>query len=138
MTKLVPIKPLRFAVSLLLCALAGCGGSNAPGPPSTISDLSITPSSATVGTTTTFTGTLHLTDPSGDESEIDGTITPPGGQPQAFQPTMLQGALGQKSVPVEFIVAFSPPLAGSYQVSVYIKDADGQPSNTLTTTITAK
>ncbi len=39
---------------------------------------------------------------------------------------------------VEFIVAFSPPTAGSYQVSVFIKDADGTPSNTLTTTITAQ
>jgi hypothetical protein len=138
MNRLLPIAHLRFAASLLLCALAGCGGSKTDGAAPTISNLSIAPNDATVGTTTTFTGTLILSDPAGEESEIDATITLPGGQAQTLPPTPLQGATSLMSSPVEFVLAFAPPTAGSYQVSVFIKDSDGESSNTLTTTITAK
>jgi hypothetical protein len=137
MNDLLRIQPVRLATSLLLCALAGCTAKTASGP-TTISDLSISPATATVATQTTFTGTFELADPGGDETEIDATIALPGGQPMALPPTMLQGNTGATVSPVEFLLPFAPPSAGTYTVTVFIKNSDGTSSNTLTGTITAQ
>ncbi len=121
----------------LLTALAACGegGSSVPAP--TISDLYLAPSAVSVGELDTLTGTLLVTDVEGDASELDGTITLPGGQAQALPPTPLQGASGLMAATVTFTLDLTPPVAGTYQVSVVVKDAEGQSSNTLTTTLDA-
>jgi hypothetical protein len=138
MNRLLPIEHLGLALCLSLGTLVGCGGSGGAVVPPTISDLVITPSTATVGTTTDFTGTLTLSDPEGDESTIDATITLPGGQSQTLPPSALQGVSGQKIAAVDVVLAFSPPTAGNYVVSVVVTDADGVASNALTATITAQ
>lgn len=127
---------LRFAAPLVLCTLAACGGSS--GSPPTISDLMISTDAIEVGEENTLTGTLVLSDPAGEESEIDATITLPGGQSETLPPTSLQDADGQMNATVDFAIIVAPPAAGSYGLSVFVKDSDGKSSNALMTTLTAQ
>ena len=135
-----PTGTLRFASPLILVALAACGGgsSTPSGPAPTISNFAITPATASVGKSNTLLGTLIVTDADADASEVDATIVLPTGQSQALPPTPLTGAAGNTAEVVQLAILLMPPVAGSYQVSVVVKDAEGLPSNTLTATIVAQ
>jgi hypothetical protein len=134
MSETLRIQRFRFALPLLLCSLAACGSSTTP----TIANLSIKPPTASVGTANTLTGTLIVSDADGDETEIDATITPPGGQPQAIPSTFLQGPTGLTSASIKFTMILTPPAAGNYVVAITVKDMEGMPSNTEIATIVAQ
>jgi hypothetical protein len=136
MTETFRIQRFRFALPLLFSTLAACGGSSGAAP--TISNLSIKPSTVSVGTASTVTGTLVVSDGDLDETEIDATITLPNGQSQALPPTVLQGAATQTSAAIQFAMLIDPPTAGKYVVSITVKDMEGMPSNTEITTIIAQ
>lgn len=118
---------------LFFVATACTDDSSAP----EISDLTATPSSMTVGQQVTVSGTLVFEDPDGDLAQLGGELTLPDGRVQPLQMTDLLGVGDMKSGTLGWRMTVVPPSAGTYTLTLWLTDGDGNESNRLAATATA-
>lgn len=122
---------------LLVAALASVGCADDAGTPPQIANLTASPSTAPVGTTTTVSGTLTFTDRDGDLASLAVTVTLPDGAAQELPPTPLQNVASRTEGSVAWAVLLTPPSAGRYDLAIALLDDADNASNVLTTSITA-
>jgi N-acetylneuraminic acid mutarotase len=120
-------------VTLVACGGGGGGSSSTPtGAAPTISNLQYSPQSAYASTTPTiFTGQLNFTDPDGDLASATLTVLGSGGAVVSMVTTPIQGAAGVTSGALQGSVNAALPAADNYSLQVYVTDARGLRSNTL-------
>jgi hypothetical protein len=129
----------RFvAISFLSTSIffVGCGG--APPTPPQIDQLAYDPALISVGKQTNITGSLAFIDDSGDIHELDASIQLPSGQVQPFPPTPVAGVSGVKAGALNFALSVALPVAGRYQLEVWLVDDAGGDSNHLTGIVEAR
>jgi hypothetical protein len=118
--------------TLLLCsclALAACTSDDSTAPK--ISSLTFSPSSLPVGQQSTISGTLAFTDPDGDLDQLGVEITLPDQSKQALPMTDLQNVGTMTEGTIGWALLIAPPAAGTYHMSLWITDVDGNASNHL-------
>lgn len=98
----------------------------------------ITPTSVDVGKVAQLSGSATAEDVDGDLDSISVTVALPNGQPSALPAQKIANAAGQKSAPIQFLVALQAPVAGEYTLSVSITDKAGNESPKLAVKLTAK
>ena len=125
---------LAAAIAPFLSLLVACTDDSAS---PTISDLTATPSSMTVGQQATVSGTMVFDDPDGNLEQLGAEVTLPDHSVQALPMTDLIGVGTMKTGTLGWRMAVIPPMAGEYKLSLWLTDADGNESNRLETTATA-
>jgi hypothetical protein len=121
---------MRTAILLASClALAACTSDDSTGP--TISNLTMSPTSFTVGMQTTINGSVKFTDPDGDLDQLAVEVTLPNQTKQMLPMTDLQNVGTMTDGTIAWALIFVPPSAGTYQMSLWVTDADGHLSNKL-------
>jgi hypothetical protein len=124
---------------LLSCvlSLAACGTDDDDAAP-TISNLSFTPATITVGQQTTLNGTFAFTDPDGDAMNLAVELTLPDQSKQALPTTPLQNVGTMTSGSIAWALIVTPPSPGAYKLALWILDANENESNQLEGTITVQ
>jgi hypothetical protein len=122
-------------MSLLLAALAACATDDGTTP--TISDLTASPTTMTVGQQATVGGTMLFEDADGDLVHLAGEIVLPDNTVRALAKTSLAGVGTMTSGTLAWQMIVVPPMAGNYTLSLWVIDADGHESNHVDTTATA-
>ncbi len=128
----------RFAGGAAVVALVACGGGGGGGgstPSATapsISNLQYSPQSAYASATpTVFAGQLNFADPDGDLASATLTVVGSTGAVISTVTTPIQGASGITSGALQGTVTAALPAADIYALQVYVTDARGLRSNTL-------
>lgn len=128
----------RLAGSAAIVTLVACGGGGGGNstPPSatapTISNLQYSPQSAYASATpTVFSGQLNFADPDGDLASATLTVVGSTGAVISTVTTPIQGASGVTSGTLQGSVTAALPAADTYALQVYVTDARGLRSNTL-------
>jgi hypothetical protein len=127
----------RIGLGLLAAALAACGGGDggggsAPATAPTISNLQYSPQAVYVSTTPAiFTGSISFSDPEGDLASATITIVDSGGGTVSTALTPVQGATGVTSGTIQGSITTAVAAAGNYTFQVFVTDARGLRSNTL-------
>lgn len=115
---------------LLLClALTACASDDSTAP--TISNLTFSPSSLPVGQQTTVSGNFGFTDPDGDLDQLGVEVTLPDQSKQSLPMTDLQQVGTMTDGTIAWALIIAPPSAGTYHLSLWITDGDGNTSNHL-------
>jgi hypothetical protein len=120
-----------------LLSLAACG-SDDDGTAPAISNLAFTPTTLTAGLQTTLNGTLAFTDPDGDLADLGVELTLPDQSKQSLPMTPLQNVGTMTSGTIAWALIVTPPTAGTYQLELWIVDAEDHASNRLGGTITVQ
>jgi len=119
----------------LAAALVACGGGGDSGPSGTaptISNLQYSPQAAYASASSAmFTGQLAFSDPDGDLSSATLTIVNSGGATVSTSAIPIQGAAGATSGVIQGSVVASLTVADNYTLQVFVTDARGLRSNTL-------
>lgn len=128
-----------FLATALLLALSACG--NDLGTPATISELTITPGTISGASPETLVLQFHFEDPDGDPLEV--LLDVRRGTTSLFsRNTMLTPTGGNsRSGILNVVVSFpsgAPLEAGTYDIDVRLRDANGNDSNKLTTQVTVE
>jgi len=118
------------------CSSENGGGDTGSAP--TITDLSLSPGEVEAGKATALSGTVGIDDSDGDVAQIGVEVTLPNGTKQSLPKAPAQAAGGVKEGQLALAMAFGPPSAGAYELTVFVVDSKGHESNRLTTTINAK
>jgi N-acetylneuraminic acid mutarotase len=126
----------RIGLQCFLAAvLAACGGGGDSGPSGTapsISNLQYSPQAAYASAASAmFTGQLAFSDPDGDVSSTTLTIVNSGGATVSTTAIPIQGAAGATSGVIQGSVVASLAVADNYTMQVFVTDARGLRSNTL-------
>jgi hypothetical protein len=128
---------MRTIILLASClALAACTSDDSAAP--TISDMTYSPMSMTVGVQTTISGTIKFTDPDGDLDQLAVEITLPDQSKSMVPMSDLQNVGSMTSGTIAWALIAVPPTAGTYRMSLWITDADGNLSNKLEGSATAQ
>ena len=126
----------RFAFpGLMLIALTACGGGGGGPPPAppTISNLALNQTSVSQSSgTTSVPGSFQFTDPAGNLASFTVTVLDSSGKQVSTAITQLQGASGKTSGTVAGTVQFVASTPGVFTIQIYVADAGGAKSNTLT------
>lgn len=119
--------------ALVACGGGGGGGSSTPSATApTISNLQYSPQSAYASATpTVFAGQLNFADPDGDLASATLTVVGSTGAVISTVTTPIQGASGVTSGALQGSVTAALPAADTYALQVYVTDARGLRSNTL-------
>ena len=119
----------------LAAALVACGGGGDSGPSGTaptISNLQYSPQAAYASASSaTFTGQLAFSDPDGDLASATLTIVSSGGATVSTTAIPVEGAAGATSGVIQGSVVASLTVADNYTLQVFVTDARGLRSNTL-------
>ena len=122
-------------LAALVLVLVGCGSD---GSAPVVTDLVVGPLTVPVGTATAITGTIRFTDSDGDVDQIAAAVTFAGARtevgPANIQPS--PGDVKEGSVAVG--LSLSPPVAGTYELEVWLLDESDNKSNKLTVSVTAQ
>jgi hypothetical protein len=118
---------MRTAIAL--CCLFACSSDEGVAPE--ISNLTFTPTTITVGTQSTVTGSIQFTDADSDQSQIGIEVELPDQTRQSIPKTDLQGVDGQSEGTIAWAVLINPPFAGTYRFFLFITDAEDHESNRL-------
>ncbi len=135
--------PLVTALRLVTLWLVGtlslfaCGDDPVGEPIPEIKNLSFTPTTLAVGTATTLTGGVDYTDSDGDITGFYLKVTAPSGAVDEAGLIKTGDASDKGGGRVSFTFALSAPLAGHYQIELWVVDAKDQASNHLTATLEA-
>jgi hypothetical protein len=121
---------------LLFTFLAACTSDDSSAP--TISNLTFSPSSLSVGQQTTVSGTLAFSDPDGDLDQIGVEVTLPDQTKQTVPMTNVQNVGAMTEGTLSWAVIITPPAAGTYRLSLWITDAVEHESNHLDAVATAQ
>jgi hypothetical protein len=115
-----------YAAALCGLVLAGCSDD-----PPTIRMIQYSPNAALVGVMSTINGQVSFTDPDGDISQSQVTLTDPTGASVTSSMTPItdvnQGPIGM----VPFSIDFTPGIAGNWTFNFWIIDLQGRSSNVL-------
>lgn len=128
-----------FLATALLFAFSACG--NDLGSPAVISELTVTPNTISAATPESLVIQFRFADPDGDPLEVlldvrRGT-TPLFSRNAILTPTGGNSRSGILSVVVSFPQSESLE-AGTYDVDIRLRDANGNDSNKLTTQVTVE
>lgn len=126
---------------LLAAFLIGCGGggNGGGGHPPAISNLQVSPPSASVGAgggTFVVNGTIDVTDSGGDIARLQLTTFDPTGTQVGNLSIPLSGLSGVQSATLNASITFSTAAAGVFTYKVQVFDAAGSGSNILQGTFT--
>lgn len=136
-------RPRLPLLLLLTAALTACddGGDDddtdagANGTAPTISALTLDPATVPRGAATNVTASLRFVDPDGD-IELGHVALMLSGQTQTLPPVTVQNVAGLTEAEVLLLLRFQPPTTDPIEVEVWLTDAAGNLSNTLTTELT--
>jgi hypothetical protein len=121
---------------LVVCSgPGGCGQDSEPAPPE-IHGLSL-PQSTTLldsGDEAIY-GFFEFEDPNGDAQRVVFEVELPDGTVDEVEPMSVAGLEGRPSGTVSFSLVYSRDTTGRYDLTVWLVDAAGLPSNALTGTI---
>jgi hypothetical protein len=126
-----------IGISLFAAALAACGGGDggggsAPTSAPTITNLQYSPQAVYVSSTPAFfSGSLSFSDPDGDLASATITIVDSSGATVSTASTPVQGAAGVTSGTIQGSITAAVATAGSYTLQVFVTDARGLRSNSL-------
>lgn len=131
---------LRGLASVLLALslavlTAGCGDDPDAGTAPTISDLTYSPSSGTVGTQINVSGQFYFEDLDADVSGLGVELELPDGSTQSLPTTAPQGTRGVNAGTIMFALAIIPPTAGTYTFEIWLTDDGANASNRLSGTL---
>jgi Kelch motif len=124
----------RIEVLVLAAVVTSCGGGGGSSPATapTISNLQYSPEAVYVSTTpATFGGSISFSDPEGDLASATIAILDAGGGTVSTVSTPVQGATGVTSGTIQGAITAAISVAGQYTLQVYVTDARGLRSNTL-------
>ena len=122
--------------TLLLClALAACTSDDGTAP--AIANLTFSPNALPVGQQTTINGNFTFTDPDGDLDQLGVELTLPDQSKQSLPMTDLQNVGTMTDGTIAWALIVAPPAAGTYHLSLWITDSDGNKSNHLEANATA-
>jgi hypothetical protein len=125
----------HFAIASALALVSACAADDSASP--TISDLTASPSSMKVGQQVTVSGTLVFEDADGNLDQLGAEITMPDGTVRPLAMTDLLGVGDMTNGTLGWQMFVVPPTAGTYKLSLWLTDHDGNESNRLETTATA-
>lgn len=122
-------------VALVLFTLVGCGGD---GSAPVVSNLAVGPLTVPVGPATAITGSIRFMDSDGDVDQIAAAVTFAGTRtevgPETIQPSPGDVEVGSVAVGL----SLAPPVAGTYELEVWLLDEADNKSNKLTVSVTAQ
>lgn len=122
---------------LVAAAMTACGGGGSGGPPPTppsISNLALSQTSAAEGSGTVLIfGNLQFSDPGGNLATFTVSVLDAGGNQVSTSTTPVQGTSGETSGTLGGTVQVVAGAPGVFTIKVYVTDADGEKSNTLST-----
>lgn len=124
---------LQCFLAAALVACGGGGGDSAPAATApTISNLQYSPQAAYASASSAmFTGQLAFSDPDGDLASATLTIVNSGGATVSTTAIPIQGVAGVTSGVIQGSVVASLAVADNYTLQVFVTDARGLRSNTL-------
>src|SRR5688572_10897000 len=106
---------MRTTILFASClALVACTSDDSTAP--TISNLTYSPSSVTVGQQATISGTLAFVDPDGDLHQLGAEITMPDNSKQELAMVNLQNVGSMTDGSLSWALIVVPPMAGTYQL----------------------
>jgi hypothetical protein len=118
----------------LFLSLAACAtDSTSP----TISDLTSSTSTMTVGQQATVGGTLTFEDPDGDLAQLAGEIRMPDDTIHAIPNADVRGVGSLTTGTLGWQMFVVPPMAGTYTLTLWVIDEEGNESNRVETTASA-
>jgi hypothetical protein len=123
------------SIRLALCLSFAACATDSTSP--TISDLTSTTSTMTVGQQTTVAGTLRFDDPDGDLALLAGEIRMPDATTHALQSTDARGVGSLSTGTLGWQMLVIPPMAGTYTLTLWLTDEEGNESNHVETTAIA-
>lgn len=118
----------------LLCALVlanGCDEAEETGAPPSLEAFTLDAADVVVGAPSTLRGTLELTDPDGDVTEAELTLLEPSGA-EGTMATPIAGVAGRTEATVGLQITVLAPVAGTYEVTAVLLDAEGNASEPRT------
>jgi len=130
--------PKKVLHAITAVALLGACSSEDPGDAPTLANVTLDQATMEVGSQNVVTGTLDFSDPDGDVLEAGIEIVLPNGSRQALPPTPVASAEGLLEGTVALTLAIVPPMAGSYDLEIWLIDSGENDSNRLTVALTAE
>ncbi len=110
----------------------GCGDDDSDsGTAPTISNLTHDATTLTLNEQGLIMGSFGFTDPDGDADLMQIDIMMPNGQPVAVPDTVLTGVDGLTAGTINWNLTLTPPLAGTYDITLRVVDVEGNVSNEL-------
>jgi len=128
---------LRFALILGLALSASALGCAEPETqPPVLSELSMSSSTLMAGSLGTISGQFRFRDPEGDALELNAKVITADGVEYPFAPFAPASLAGIVDGTITFELQINLPAPGTYTVELWLRDADGNDSNTLSAPIT--
>lgn len=126
------------AVAALLLSVAACGeeSSDSTGAAPTISELTLTPDTITVGTATRLDGQLQFEDADADVRFLAVELRPAVGPAQRLPDVAVQGSAAAGRV--DFLLMLQVPAPAEVKIAVWLVDAEENESNTLEAQVVAE
>ncbi len=124
----------RSMVCFLLCAgllASGCDEPDDAGTPPALRSFTLDATEVVVGTPSTLRGMLQFADPDADVTEAELTLVEPSGT-EGTLTTPIVGAEGRTEAAVGLQVSILAPVAGTYEVTALLLDAEGNLSEPVT------
>ena len=109
----------------------GCDAPEDSGTAPSLDAFTLDAADVVVGTPSTLRGTLELTDPEGDVTEAELTLLEPTGA-EGTMATPIAGVEGRTEATVGLQVTVLAPVAGTYEVTAVLLDAEGNTSEPRT------
>jgi hypothetical protein len=130
------------AIALLTAPLPGCTsdatGEAEEGSPPTLVDVTLDKTEIAVGALETVKITIAYADADGDIAKMGEQLVTPSGTSQSPNILDLGEAAGQKKGTYAFALQIAAPAEGAAEVSFWLIDQQGNESEKVTRTITAK
>lgn len=118
--------------------MVACGSDEETSVAPSISGIAWDTTEVTAGQMKTLKSAVTVVDPDGDVSEFQTALGPKGGALQEFPAQSSGGMDGKYNTSGGLQVTVGIPVAGTYELHVWMKDKAGHKSNVVVTDITAK
>jgi len=122
---------------LALCVAVGCEDAEDAGTPPSLDALELDATDVVAGSPSTLRGTLDFTDPDGDVTEAELTLSEPSGA-RSTVATPIVGVDGRTEATVTLQVTVLAPTAGTYEVTAVLLDAQGNVSESASASFDAE
>ena len=133
---------LLAALALITTPVLGCtadaADETAKGSPPKLVDVTLDKNEIAVGALETVKVTLAYSDVDGDVAKVGEQLVTPSGTSQSPNVVEVGEATGQKEGTHAFALQIAAPAAGVAEVSFWLIDQQGNESERITRTITAK
>ena len=141
--RLSRLLPWALAMSLFMLTLAGCGDEDedenaVSGTAPELSGLTYDDVIVPLGVVTTIDGMVHFSDPDGDVQTLHLALVQPDGARSELAPSQIGGTAGMTEGDLALILSIGPVMTGTHEFEVFVRDAGGNSSNTLSGTVNAE